>query len=83
MVVLVLTYGEMYCTPQRVQPGLRPEQKWDLTMKSMKGHEEAVAEFRSIYIRVLVETTIQPFQLALLSVWPKAKSLHVPSCSSW
>ena len=52
-------------------------------MKNMKGHEEAVAEFQSSYIQVLVEAAVQPFHFANLAVWPKAKFLHVSSCSSW
>jgi hypothetical protein len=62
--------------PQITQPGLWPESKVDLAMKNMKGHEEAVAKSRSLYVRVLVETTIRPFHLAHLSIWPKATFLH-------
>ena len=46
-------------------------------MKSMKDMKRAVAEFRASYITILAEVTVQPFRLAHILVWPKAKSLHV------
>ena len=54
-----------------------------LTMKGMKDMKKAVAEFRASYIITLPEVAVQPFRLAHLLVWPKAKSLHVSSGSSW
>ena len=43
----------------------------------MKGMKKAVAEFRSSYITMLAEVTVESLRLARLPVWPKAKSLHV------
>ena len=46
--------------PQRAQPGLRPEPRICLTMKSMKDMKKAVAEFRTSYIALLDEVTVLP-----------------------
>ncbi len=46
-------------------------------MKSMKDMKKAVAEFRTPYIALLAEVTVQPSRLAHFPVWPKAKPLHV------
>ena len=47
-----------------------------LTMKNMKEHEEAVAEFQSSVYSIVRKAIIPPFHLAYLTVWPKAKFLH-------
>ena len=77
VVVLDLTYGEICDIPQRAQPDLRPEPGMYLTMKSMKDMKKAVAEIGASYITMSAEVTVQPFRIAHLFVWPKAKSLHV------
>ena len=77
VLVLDLTFGEVYDEPQRAQPGLRPEPRICLTMKSMKDMKKAVAEFRTSCMTMLAEVTGQPIRLVHLPVWPKAKSLHV------
>ena len=84
--ILDLTVGEVY-DPHQTTPSytdrLWPEPRVCLTMKSMKKMKKAVAEFRSSFVYMLADVALQPFRLAHLSVWPKAKSLHVPSRSSW
>jgi len=80
VLVVDLTFGEVYDAPLRAptsQAGLRPEPRKSFTMKSMKDMKKAVAGFGTSYIPMLAEVTVQPFRLAPLPVWPKAKSLHV------
>ena len=62
VLVLDLTFGEVYDEPQRAQPGLRPEPRICLTMKSMKDMKKAVAEFRSSYTTMLAEVTVEPLR---------------------
>ena len=79
VLVVDLTLGEVYDAPLRTptsQAGLRPEPRKSFTMKSMKDMKKAVAGFRTSTIPMLAEVTVQPFRLAPLPVWPKAKSLH-------
>ena len=83
VLILDLTFGEVYVAPQRALPGLRPEPGKCLTMKSMKDMKKAIADFRASYTPVLAEVTVQPIRLATSPRLAEGQISSCSSCSSW